>query len=338
MACGVGGLAVYVIDALVLAVALSDVAAPMTTFTGVLIGFTPVQVPLSVLEAVASVGIIRMLATRRPDLLPEPLRGLRKMPVSISSTAILLLAIGLSGCSYEGIRRDGSWFCRRIGWTSTDRQHSRSKSGRTRSGDDHHHTFRAGIHGRPKLGAALSRRSRCTSTLSIRFFERRQQLWRPALAFGTTLLVLILNVGADQTIVSLTGSGVAMLLLLNAYVRGHQRMEPALAWTVVLIASVVLCGFMLGGDPNLLTKAAARISCGVLWILWLGTQLDWASLRQLLLRARLPEGVVGTLDHAVMNAFLTKTEWTRRRMPLVCDWEVHTYRWALGLSYWVKVP
>ena len=44
-ACGLGGSSVYVADAVVLAAALSDVAEPMTTFTGVLLGFAPVQVP-----------------------------------------------------------------------------------------------------------------------------------------------------------------------------------------------------------------------------------------------------------------------------------------------------
>ena len=40
--------------------------APMAaTFTGVLLGFAPVQVPLAVLEAAAAVGIVRLLATRR---------------------------------------------------------------------------------------------------------------------------------------------------------------------------------------------------------------------------------------------------------------------------------
>jgi cobalt/nickel transport system permease protein len=108
LACGAGGLSVYIVDALVLSLALADVATPMTTFTGVLLGFAPVQIPLSVLEAVVSVGIVRMLATRRPDLLSDSLRTLRKAPTSISTVTILLLAIGLSGCTYEGI--DGTVF------------------------------------------------------------------------------------------------------------------------------------------------------------------------------------------------------------------------------------
>ena len=108
LACGVGGLCVYVVDALVLAAALSEVAAPLTTFTGVLLGFAPVQVPLAVLEAVASVGIVRLLATRRPDLLPEPLRMLRQDSMSGTSVLVWLLAIGLAACSYEGI--DGTVF------------------------------------------------------------------------------------------------------------------------------------------------------------------------------------------------------------------------------------
>ena len=108
IACGAGGLSVYILDAIVLAVALSDVATPLTTFIGVLLGFSPVQIPLAVLEGFISVGIVRLLATRRPDLLPSSLRIWRKAPVSVASIATVLLGVLLSGCSYEGI--DGTVF------------------------------------------------------------------------------------------------------------------------------------------------------------------------------------------------------------------------------------
>ena len=108
LACGLGSLSVYVADALVLALALSDLAEPLATFTGVLLGFSPVQIPLAVLEGFASVGIVQALASRRPSLLPEPLRLLRKSPAPISSVGLLLIVATLSGCDYEGI--DGSVF------------------------------------------------------------------------------------------------------------------------------------------------------------------------------------------------------------------------------------
>ena len=108
VACGVGGLGVYVVDALVLAMALADATEPIGTFTGVLLGFAPVQVPLAVLEACVSVGIVRVLATRRPDLLSDSLRTLRSVPMSVSSAVSLLFVFGLCGCDYEGI--DGSVF------------------------------------------------------------------------------------------------------------------------------------------------------------------------------------------------------------------------------------
>ena len=108
LACGVGGLSVYVADAVVLAAALSGTTAPAATFGAVLLGFAPVQIPLAVLEAVASVGIVRLLATRRPDLLPNSLRSLRTVSAPLASAMLLLLATGLSGCAYEGI--DGTVF------------------------------------------------------------------------------------------------------------------------------------------------------------------------------------------------------------------------------------
>ena len=107
IACGVGGLTVYVADAAVLAVALSAVTPPLSTFAAVLLGFAPVQVPLAVLEAVGSVGIVRLLAVRRPDLLPESLRALRRASVR-GGFIVFILTVGLSGCGYEAI--DGKVF------------------------------------------------------------------------------------------------------------------------------------------------------------------------------------------------------------------------------------
>ena len=111
LACGAGGLGVYVADALVLAAALSDVAAPSTTFVGVLLGFAPVQLPLSALEAVVSLGIVRLLAERRPDLLPASLRTLRRASMHAAPSLLVLLAIGLAGCDYEGIDGTVSLTC-----------------------------------------------------------------------------------------------------------------------------------------------------------------------------------------------------------------------------------
>ncbi|MEO0603607.1 MAG: ABC transporter ATP-binding protein, partial [Myxococcota bacterium] len=53
--------------------------------------------------------------------------------------------------------------------------------------------------------------------------------------------------------------------------------------------------------------------CGVVWVLWLGTQIDWASLRELLLLLRVPDSVVSALDHALLHGVLTQREWARRR-------------------------
>lgn len=100
LACGLGGLSVYIADAAILAVGLSDVTAPLTTFGAVLLGFAAVQVPLAGLEAVASVAIVRLLSARRPDLLPASLRSI--------SALLVGLALLPAGCSYEGI--DGTVF------------------------------------------------------------------------------------------------------------------------------------------------------------------------------------------------------------------------------------
>lgn len=108
VACGLGGMSVYVTDALILAMALMDTAAPATTFWVVLVGFAPVQLPLSVLEAVVSVYILRALVARRPALVPESLRELRLTPTAVNTMLLMVVSIATSGCAYEGI--DGTIF------------------------------------------------------------------------------------------------------------------------------------------------------------------------------------------------------------------------------------
>ncbi|MEM6929975.1 MAG: ABC transporter ATP-binding protein [Myxococcota bacterium] len=145
------------------------------------------------------------------------------------------------------------------------------------------------------------------------FFERRRPVWHAASSLALTVGVLAVNAGASRLTVSLVGAGTGILLLLVARVRGHRRVEPALAWALALVGLVVLAGVALQGDPIQTVETGARVLCGVVWVLWLGTQVDWASLRQILLGLRVPESVVATLDHALVHGVLTQQEWMRRR-------------------------
>jgi cobalt/nickel transport system permease protein len=110
VACGLADLAVYVADAAVLGVALADVAAPVDTFSAVVVGFAPVQVPLAVMEGVISVALVRLLVRRKPALLPLWLAGTtrRLPPSSLTGAVLVLVALLTSGCGYEGI--DGTVF------------------------------------------------------------------------------------------------------------------------------------------------------------------------------------------------------------------------------------
>ena len=109
LTCAFADLGIYVGDAMALGLALSDAAPPLTTFTAVLLGFAPVQIPLAILEAVASVGIVQILAGRRPDLLPDRLRALGSTPPRATLLSLVfLLALVSPGCAYEGI--DGTVF------------------------------------------------------------------------------------------------------------------------------------------------------------------------------------------------------------------------------------
>ncbi len=144
------------------------------------------------------------------------------------------------------------------------------------------------------------------------FFERRQPLWVAALGVTLTAGALIVNAGAGSTTLSLIGSGIGAALLL-ARARGRRRIKPVLTWTLALVTLALLGGIALDSGAEAVAQASARVLCGAIWILWLGTQVDWASLRQLLLRLRIPEGVVASLDHALMHGLLTQREWVQRR-------------------------
>ena len=145
------------------------------------------------------------------------------------------------------------------------------------------------------------------------FFERRQPLWVAALAIALTSSVLIVNAGTRSITLSLVGSGLGAGLLLLARARGRRRIEPALAWALALVALALLGGVVLESNADAIVQTSLRVLCGVIWVLWLGTQVDWASLRQLLLWLRIPEDVVASLDHALMHGVLTQREWVQRR-------------------------
>ena len=145
------------------------------------------------------------------------------------------------------------------------------------------------------------------------FFERRHPVRRAAACLALAVGVLLVNAGAGSVLVSGVGAGMGAFLLLVAQIRGHRRIESAIAWTVALIGLAVFGSVALSGDWTRVLETATRVLCGVIWVLWLGTQVDWASLRQILLGLRIPADVVGALDHALLHGVLTKHEWVRRR-------------------------
>ena len=144
------------------------------------------------------------------------------------------------------------------------------------------------------------------------FFEHRKPLWHTIASLVLTVCILTINTSTSLTF-SLIGSGIGSLLLFISYIRGHKRIEPIFAWTLGLIAMTLIGGAFLRLDINSFLETVARISCGIIWILWLGSQVDWVSLRQILLLLRVPKSIVSSLDNALMHGILTQKEWSRRR-------------------------
>ncbi len=94
LSCGLADLAVYVGDAVLLAIGLSRTVAPADTFLAVLLGFAPIQIPLAVLEGALSAHALRALAAR--GRVPARLR-------LAPSVAIAVAALALTGCAVTGI-------------------------------------------------------------------------------------------------------------------------------------------------------------------------------------------------------------------------------------------
>ena len=109
ISCAFADIFVYVTDAAVLALGLSDVVSVKETFVLALLGFAPVQVPLAVLEGGISIAIVKLLSKRKPEILPKFLQDDFLPLENIATTLMIFISvIGLSGCTYEGI--DGSVF------------------------------------------------------------------------------------------------------------------------------------------------------------------------------------------------------------------------------------
>jgi cobalt/nickel transport system permease protein len=87
--CFLGSIAVYAADSFLLAWSFADKQPFTTTFTAVLLGFMPAQLPLSFLEGMISAGILTYLAKYRTEL-SQFARG---VPRISNAVATIFLAI-----------------------------------------------------------------------------------------------------------------------------------------------------------------------------------------------------------------------------------------------------
>ena len=145
------------------------------------------------------------------------------------------------------------------------------------------------------------------------FFARPTSIRRATIALAVALGVLIVNASVDSAAVSLSGAGIGVLLLVLTQTQGTARIQPVVAWVVAVVGLSLVAGAGLGADTEAVTRTGSRVLCGAVWILWLGTEVDWAALRAILLALRFPTWLVRTLDQALMHGVLTQREWTKRR-------------------------
>jgi cobalt/nickel transport system ATP-binding protein len=146
------------------------------------------------------------------------------------------------------------------------------------------------------------------------FHQAHRDVRATAVRVSVVVGVLLLNSGLGSAAVSGMGLAVGLSLLLVAWLRGtHHRLVPALWWIVLLVVISVMATTLLTVDPQQALTVTTRIACGMTWMLWLGTQIDWADLRGLMLRLGLPVPAVDGLDRSVLHGVLTYREWSSRR-------------------------
>ena len=110
------------------------------------------------------------------------------------------------------------------------------------------------------------------------FFDKRRPLWQSTWSLVLTVVVLLLNSNTNMA-VSLVAAGVGGILLLLEYVRGTNRINSTLTLVLSLLVLGWIGGSVLNFDIAIFLEITSRIVCGIIWILWLGTQVDWVSLR-----------------------------------------------------------
>ena len=141
------------------------------------------------------------------------------------------------------------------------------------------------------------------------FFARGGRPLRSGAPLALALAVLLLNAGLGSVLFSVSCAAVGLGLLWRAGLQG--RVAPLLAWVGVVVVGVATAAVWFEGRA--VWALGARVVCGVVWGLWLGTQVDWSALCQLLLAIGVPKQVVGVLDQALLHGLLTRGEWARRR-------------------------
>ena len=145
------------------------------------------------------------------------------------------------------------------------------------------------------------------------FFERKKTEIKGRMSVGLTLCILMMNMGIGNTTFSFIAASIGMILLMYTYVQGDRRIASAFTWVLMFMFFVLVSGFVWNYNVSHLNDIIARIFCGMIWVLWLGTQIDWTSLRQILVAIRVPKMIVSTMDHAIMHGVLTQREWISRR-------------------------
>ena len=99
------------------------------------------------------------------------------------------------------------------------------------------------------------------------FFGQRRPPRRTLASLGLASSALLLNVGADSLAVSVVTASVGGLLLVAAGLRGHNRLTPAVTWLVSLVVLALASNLLLTVPPDQVWQAAARVLCGMVWVL-----------------------------------------------------------------------
>ena len=166
-------------------------------------------------------------------------------------------------------------------------------------------------------------------------FGYQESSFRSGLSLMVTICVLLFNSNTTFAL-SIGCAIIGFILLIVDSFQQKRTLARMHTYLILFIVFGLLSSTVMNVDFMSLCTVLSRLLCGVVWILWLRTQMDWNSLRRILSWLRTPEIIVTSLDHAVLHGFLRNENGYSDEILLVFDKVPLNFPWKPGVRFLAK--